>query len=1019
MSNNNSLLQNISDLELTIKNRKTNPNYPWENLRDKGISCLSCSSNPCICQQSKQQNNQKETNDKLLSVDNNFDNLEVNKHPHLHHNHLHHNHSHGEFHFHALPAVSQIQVEEVAPNPEISLASTSLDLSQTFFLNSNPGAKHTIYLDFDGHTTTNTSWNSQYGINSIYTPAYDIDGNVSSFSDSELTRIQHIWQRVAEDFLPFDVNVTTEDPGTDALRRNSIADQTWGTRVAIGGNSRDWFGANNAGGVAYIGSFDWFSDTPAFVFEENLSNGNEKFIAEAITHEVGHTLGLNHDGIGNSSYYSGHGSGATGWAPILGTAYYKEVTQWSRGDYNNANNQEDDLNIITKNGFGYREDDHGDTNTSATALNIFGQNFTGNGIIERNTDYDVFSFTTDSGTVSLDILPGQRGANLDILALLYDAQGNLIASSNPFEQLSANFNLSLEAGEYYLHVTGTGKEGAYSDYGSLGQYSINGTVVATEPDFVSIEATNANLQEGNNGNTAFTFTITRTGNLNQTTSVEYQVTGNGSNPANSDDFVAGVLPNGIVDFGVNESSKVITINVNGDLNLEEDESFTVRLQNPTGNTVISDANAHSTIINDDFETEENLDSNSGDIVGTVGNDQLIGSFENERFIPLDGTDTITTGEGNDVIVINTFDEGLDHILDFDPTQDTIDITGVLDSIGYTGDDPFADNVLRLQPLSFGGEHHVRLDVDADANYGNGFEQLVFLWDTDLDSIDTNHFITTSTSINGIVGTVGNDQLIGSSENERFIPLDGTDTITTGEGNDVIVINTPDEGLDHVLDFDPIQDKIDISGVLDSIGYTGDDPFTDKVLRLQPLSFGGEHHVRLDVDADANYGNGFEQLVFLWDTNLDTLNTDNNFITSDNNQTPQYEDIIGSAGNDQLTGLSGNDRIVGLDGSDQITTGSGNDLIVFNSANEGLDHILDFDPNQDKIDIVGVLDSIGYTGNDPLGDKVIRLQPLSFGGSNHVRLDVDADANYGNGFEQLAFLWDTNITQLDVADNLMI
>ena len=140
-----------------------------------------------------------------------------------------------------------------------------VDLADTFLLNSNPGAAHTIFLDFDGHTTSGTNWNSSYtGGADIVTPAYDFEGDASSFTDAELTQIQWIWQRVAEDYMPFDVNVTTQDPGAEALIKTSQkgggknkppADTEWGVRIVIGGSSSDWYGSA-AGGVGYLGSFD-------------------------------------------------------------------------------------------------------------------------------------------------------------------------------------------------------------------------------------------------------------------------------------------------------------------------------------------------------------------------------------------------------------------------------------------------------------------------------------------------------------------------------------------------------------------------------------------------------------------------------------------------------------------------------------------------------------------------------------------------------------------------------------------
>jgi hypothetical protein len=504
-----------------------------------------------------------------------------------------------EFHLDVLPGA--IETTTPASGSNLPAAGAPFTLAETFQLNSNPDANHTIYLDFDGHTTTDSWWTRFNNNTAIVTPAYDFDGNVSSFSTSELERIQYIWQRVVEDFSPFNVNVTTADPGLDALSRSGSGDQTWGVRVVIGSGS--WYG--NAGGVGYVSSFSANIDRPVFVFENNLGNGNEKFSAEAISHEVGHSLGLNHDGQNSTEYYQGHGSGSTGYAPILGNGYYRELTQWSRGEYSGASNLEDDLSIITtNNGFGYRGDDHGNSNGSATELLTLGTSLSGSGIIERNTDSDVFSFTTGAGLVSLDISAFERGANLDILAELYDGSGALIASSNPFDLLDAGFDLSLDAGQYYLQVSGTGKgdplNGGYSDYGSLGQYTIQGTVPVADFDTLNLVATAADQSEGNSGSRAFTFTVNRSGNLSEATSVQYAVTGSGANAATGNDFVNGVLPGGTLTFAANESTKVITVNVNGDTDIETDETFTVTLLNPAGTTVLGTASAIATIRNDDL-----------------------------------------------------------------------------------------------------------------------------------------------------------------------------------------------------------------------------------------------------------------------------------------------------------------------------------------------------------------------------------------------------------------------------------
>jgi len=83
------------------------------------------------------------------------------------------------------------------------------------------------------------------------TPPYDLDGNPSSLSSAERTAIVSIWRTVAEDYLAWDVDVTTEEPpGTDHQADASLVGI--GTRVAVGKNN-GW--SDNAGGVAFVGGF--------------------------------------------------------------------------------------------------------------------------------------------------------------------------------------------------------------------------------------------------------------------------------------------------------------------------------------------------------------------------------------------------------------------------------------------------------------------------------------------------------------------------------------------------------------------------------------------------------------------------------------------------------------------------------------------------------------------------------------------------------------------------------------------
>ena len=119
------------------------------------------------------------------------------------------------------------------------------------------------------------------------------------------------------------------------------------------------------------------------------------------------------------------------------------------------------------------------------------------------------------------------------------------------------------------------------------------------PPRLSIVTADSIKPEGNSGNALFTFTVTRSGNTTAAASVDYVVTGTGTNPADAVDF-GGTLPSGTVNFASGETNKTITVVVAGDTEAEADEGFVVALSNPQpGTAQILAATANGTILNDD------------------------------------------------------------------------------------------------------------------------------------------------------------------------------------------------------------------------------------------------------------------------------------------------------------------------------------------------------------------------------------------------------------------------------------
>lgn len=332
-------------------------------------------------------------------------------------------------------------------------------------LNSYPSASATIFLDFDGHYVQSTVWNG--GTSFYCTP--------SGLTDPQITEA---FNRVAEDFRPFEINITTDSTVFLSAPLNRRV------RVIITTTS-SWY--PGVGGVSYVGSFTWGDDTPAFVFSDLLGPYSPKMVGECCSHESGHTLGLSHQSKYGSdcstpieTYNSGIGSGETGWSPIMGNSYYRNMSNWNNGPTPyGCTVVQDNLSIIaTQNGFGYRADDFAETLNAGT-YTIPASNFNVNGLISTNSDKDAFRFTLPQSlnlhvtAIPYNVSSNYIGANLDIRVELYNSSATLIRVYDPLTTMSVTIDTVLNAGTYYLRLSGTGNSNIGS-YGSLGEYTLSG-----------------------------------------------------------------------------------------------------------------------------------------------------------------------------------------------------------------------------------------------------------------------------------------------------------------------------------------------------------------------------------------------------------------------------------------------------------------------------------------------------------------------------------------------------------------
>jgi hypothetical protein len=398
----------------------------------------------------------------------------------------------------------------VSPSVDTTTALT-LPPIDVLKLHSRAGATRVLFLDFDGHVITGTAWN-------VNTPTYvalpfDIETIPNpAFNSDELNRIHEIWHRISEDYAPFDIDVTTEEPANFGPTVGRIL---FTKDIDANGTQMPSYGA---GGVAYVNVYGvnnyatYYS--PALVYYNRLGPNHPPYMAEAGSHEFGHNLSLTHDGTTNGAanlncpgtlgYYCGQGSGLVSWGAIMGVGYYTNVTEWSKGEYTYANNTQDDLAIISGK-LPYRVDDRGNSIATTTQLlvesdgsilNTTPQNDPNNtdpnnkGIIETSTDIDTFYLDVGAGSINITVSPSWaafarsgtvndlRGGNLDIKATLYDQSGSQIATNDPNNDTKATISTTVSMGRYFLRVSGVNNSVTpYSVYGSLGEYFISGSAV--------------------------------------------------------------------------------------------------------------------------------------------------------------------------------------------------------------------------------------------------------------------------------------------------------------------------------------------------------------------------------------------------------------------------------------------------------------------------------------------------------------------------------------------------------------
>jgi predicted extracellular nuclease/uncharacterized protein YjiK/Ca2+-binding RTX toxin-like protein len=440
------------------------------------------------------------------------------------------------------------------------------------------------------------------------------------------------------------------------------------------------------------------------------------------------------------------------------------------------------------------------------------------------------------------------------------------------------------------------------------------------------------------------------------------------------------------------------------------------------------------------------------IVGTNGNDNLVGTSRNDTIQGLAGNDTLNGGLGNDILIgglgndtyivdagdliVENPNEGIDSVranLSW-TLGDNLENLTLLGNAAINGTGNSLDNLLTgnngINTLN-GGAGNDTLDGGAGAdiligglgddiylvgigdaivenpNEGNDLVRANITWT--LNNNIENLTLLGTAAINGtgngldntIAGNAAANILSGGGGNDTLNGGGGNDTLNGGDGNDILNggagADTMEGGMgDDTYIVDSAADSI-IEGV-----STG----TDLIQSSVSWILGSEVENLTLTGGGALNGTG---------NNLDNAilgNNGNNVLNGGDGS----DTLTGLNGNDTLLGGNGNDILIGGSGNDILAGGSGSDRFVYQAISDRNDTITDFSAVEDRLDLRGLLSSLGYLGSAPVLDGFLRFSQS--GGNTLVQIDQNGNTG-GANFSTLATLSGVSSSSMAIGTNILV
>ncbi len=314
-----------------------------------------------------------------------------------------------------------------------------------------------------------------------------------------------------------------------------------------------------------------------------------------------------------------------------------------------------------------------------------------------------------------------------------------------------------------------------------------------------------------------------------------------------------------------------------------------------------------------FAWNDTIDGGAGDdtINGGAGNDTINGGSGNDTLSGGPGNDTINGGAGND------------HI-NGGAGADTIN-GGAGDDIiiGGFGSDTM-DGGAGIDTVSFAyssADWNINLENNTAQAPGYNAEKILN-FENAIGS-QGNDRITGTSDDNILDGGAGNDTINGGAGNDTINGGAGVDTINGGAGDDIIIGGFGSDTMDGGAGIDTV-----------SFAYSTQSWFIDLENGTSSTQAGSNNPEQILNFENAIGSQGNDRITGTSDDNILDGGAGN-------------DTINGGAGNDTISGGLGNDTLDGGAGNDTLSGGVGEDTFVF-EPNFDVDTINDFDADDDII-----------------------------------------------------------------------